>query len=175
MKSENNYKNVCGNYTPGMSDVPPYQMPYPHEKMHEELPFYGSIKKLEEELFHAKCACTHVCKNRITAHPIGDGRFKCDICGEEFEILGKEKLTDVTMACEMLSNALQTIKVVKAAYANTTDEKLAEVLAVINQIPKQFKETIDITEESFKQSPYENNYIGPVVSCPKWMHPNEEE
>lgn len=190
-KPENTYKNVCGNdAVPGMNPQPyqmPYPYPYPHKEIDEKSPQYGykyTIERMEQKLFELKCKCTHMCKGRFVAQPIGDEKYRCNICGEEFKILDKENLDDIIKACETISYALQTIKVLKAAYANSTDEKLEEVLAVINQIPRTFQETIDMADKSLEQTigrHYENNFIavtnhiGPGVPCPKWMCSNEEE
>lgn len=109
-----------------------------------------------------RAICTHKQKGQITAHPIGDGRFKCDICGEEFTLVDPEETQAVDTACEKVNDVLQSIK---TYYGQATPE-LAGVYPVINiikQLPHMFRVAGNYMKSAMPQGNefYGNNYYAP--------------
>lgn len=114
----------------------------------------------EDENLRANC--THKYKGQITAHPIGDGRFKCDICGEEFTLIDPEDTQAVKVACEKVNDVVQSIK---TFYGQKTPE-LAGVYPVINiikQLPHMFKVAGNYMKTALPQGNefYQSNYYTP--------------
>lgn len=122
----------------------------------------GYFFRAPTELDTLRAICTHKQNGQITAHPIGDGRFKCDICGEEFTLVDPDETQAADAACEKVNDIIQSIK---TYYGQATPE-LAGVYPVINiikQLPHMFRVAGNYMKSAMPQTNdfYGNNYYTP--------------
>lgn len=111
----------------------------------------------------ARAICTHKYKTgQLAIRAIGDGRYHCDICGRDFNLLDGENMEAIEEACNKVYDIFQSIK---TYYGPATDDLkgIYPALNVLTQLPHMFKTSYDL----FKSAIGANN---PLYSNPNYYN-----
>lgn len=164
--------NQFNNFNPalGMINNPTQPMQQPVMEMRNELSNEemaqlrqsgvqtGSFFKAPTQIETLKAICSH--KNgagQLSIHPIGDDKFKCDICGEEFSLVDEDDTQVVEAACNKVNDIFQTIKTFYGA-TNPNLRNVYPCINVIKQLPQMFKHAYEYFKAAVPQN--NNNYYG---------------
>lgn len=123
----------------------------------------GVFFRAPTELETKRANCTHKYNGQITLQPMGDGKYRCSICGEEFKLLDKGDAPAVDIVCEKANDVFQSIK----TYYGPTSPELRSVYPVINvikQLPQMFRTACEYADRVVPQNNteyYGNNLYSP--------------
>lgn len=95
--------------------------------------------------------CTHKYNGKITLKPIGDRKYRCSICGEEFNLLNKKEiLNNLDETCKDVINVLENIKLL-SLYYDATAKGAGTAIPLLNNIPKLIECLIQNINEKEKK------------------------
>lgn len=140
-------QDCYGNYNNGpmMNYGQPVQMPKGTNPLGE-----ATIKKLlaegngspklavtQEDVNQA--ICTHRYNGSSMVYPIDGGKFKCKICGAEFNIVDNASQEDIDKCAQNLHDVMHTAKLMWYDVPEQTGVELFQTLAVVDKVPEMFK------------------------------------
>ena len=142
--------NTLGGVNYPMTEVkkPNYVNPLPEEKIKKYLANGNGLPKItftEEEMDRA--ICTHRYNGQLMTMDLPDGRYKCRICGAEFNVIDNCTQEEIIQATQNIHDLLHTAKIM---YVDAPAELITncfQVLAVIDKVP----EICQIAESSYRK------------------------
>jgi hypothetical protein len=99
------------------------------------------IALTEDDLNRA--VCTHRYNNHLETVEIGDGKYRCKICGAEFTPVEEANFDDVRQATQNLLDILHTAKIAWLDLPDKLGLEFFQAMAVIEKTPQLFKIAMD--------------------------------
>lgn len=123
-------------YNFNQNQVPAYTNPLGTKRIEELLKNGNGAPKLQitqEDMDQA--ICTHRQGNQNMAYQLPNGKYKCKICGAEFDLVEGASQEDIQLATDNLWNIMQTAKMMWLDVPDNIARENFQVLAVVKQVP----------------------------------------
>lgn len=110
-----------------------------------------------------RATCSHKRNGQLAVVPLGDGRYRCTVCGEEFRLVDPDDYKSVQVACDKVNDIFQSIK----TYYGVSAPELRTIYPAINvikQIPHMFKFASEYASRLMSNNNnqyYQNGYYNP--------------
>lgn len=121
--------------------------------------FFRAPTKAEE----AQAKCNHKDdKGMFTLQDLGNGRYRCTVCGEEFALVDPDDMADIADVCQ---KSLDIFNSIKTYYGQDNPEviKIYYAMNILKQMPQMFKSAADYFKAAIpqNQNAYPSNWGSP--------------
>lgn len=127
-------------------------------------PAFDVLNVSKEEMTKAHCAHRDPMKKEFTLVETADGTFKCDQCGEEFNLVDISE-EEVEQYVNGIIDVLQTTKMLYVDLPPATIDAYFQMIPFLKKLPKLYK----LAHDTFQRATGSSSIRGAYASRNPWM------